>query len=1651
MKKTILFLLLAPFVHAAPLVIGDHSFEGNDLAAGGWSTAVGPEWSGSGFEEFITGFSAEGTDHLGMESGAQVTQDLAATYQANTRYTLTISMGNRPGFTNAGNQTTCRLADNTGTIYVSGAADASPIGAGSFGDAPDLVFDTPSNPASIGKTIRIILEGGGAGRSHFDDIRLDATLLAPSGAALVQNSPASVVTSSTATFHGEVTDIGDDAPMIVIYYGTQDGGTTEGDWDGSVALGGTHASTFSTTVVGLSPNTIYFFSALATNSAGDSWALPAGSFTTLPDPPSVENVTASQITGTTSQVGANVTSTGGDEPEVILYFGTSDGGSDSASWSNSINLGSLSGSTTTFVANLIPSTTYFHRALATNSGGVVWAHSSESFTTAVVNLPAVSLSAASAVGGITAIINGEVTETGNDTPNVIVYYGTSDGGNNPALWESAIDLGLENGTFAELAGGLNPEISYFFTASASNAAGTAWAASTFGFTTTSYTPPTLVINELHFDEDDKTLKREFIELYNASDDDIDLSGYRFTDGISFTFPDSTTLNSGDYLLFAQDPASITSAFGEDSLGPWMGQLKNSGERVVLEDSAGNVIDEVDYQLGFPWPTVGDSPSKSIQLLNSTLGNELGASWRSAAPTPGAINSVQSATLPPAIRKVSFEPIGRVLDRDLTIFPGEDVRITAKVTDPDGVASVTLRYEIVEPGDYIALDDPAFGSDQVVLSMVDDGTGNDALAGDSIYSVTIPSSIQTHRRLIRYTIISADSLSHAITVPYLDDPVPNFAYFVYGGIPDWTGSKRPGVSATANFDFSQIEPVATYHLVTTKQDHSDAQYIPGTTRSGGYGGSDYLWQGALVYEGRVYDHIRYRARGGVWRYAMGKNMWKFDFNRGHRFQARDDFDEKYRSEWNKLNFSSLIQQGNFNQRGEQGLFEGAGFKNHNLSGNPAPNTHYVHFRIIEDANESGPSASQFDDDFQGLYMAIEQLDGQFADEHQLPDGYLWKIEGGNNQGPANGQGAYLESSLPHGDVDDFIAGYGGTPAESWWRDWLDLEEYYAFRANATWEHDYDIHAGKNYFFMHNPVEDNWRVVNWDLDLAWTTTYGGGGTTGPLSADVLGIPALLQEYRNSVRHLQDLLHNEEQQGMLLDEISHWIDTPTIDSIAEADRSMWDYNPILTSSRVNSSKAGHGRYYNNASAPTDSFAGMVSRLKLYVNSRVDFMQSSYLNADESTIPTKPTLSYTGPIGHPSDDLTFASSSFDSSGGDSFAAQEWRIARITLSSDARFDPFDADYDHYAKRHYEIEDDWTGSFSDVSHAVQIPSSVADPGDLVRVRTRMKDASGRWSRWSDPAEFVIGVPDIGNYTDNLMITEMMYDPAPPSGSELAISMDNNDFEFIELKNISTTLTLDLSPISFTAGIDFDLSTGVITSLAPGECVLVVKNIAAFEARYGLGLPVAGVYPNSLSNGGEKIELSYAVNADVHDFTYGTANPWPTGVDGTGFAMILVDPSASPDHALPQSWTSGVSANGTPGEGEPSCETFADWQSSHFSAAQLADPNISGAMADPDGDSFSNLLEYALLSDPFASEGDLIKAIVVTDGGSDFLALQYRRRICRDHLTYIPEISQDLENWGDSNLVEVTATDNGDGSETVTTRSLLSYPDQKEFLRLRIIQ
>jgi hypothetical protein len=66
-----------------------------------------------------------------------------------------------------------------------------------------------------------------------------------------------------------------------------------------------------------------------------------------------------------------------------------------------------------------------------------------------------------------------------------------------------------------------------------------------------------------------------------------------------------------------------------------------------------------------------------------------------------------------------------------------------------------------------------------------------------------------------------------------------------------------------------------------------------------------------------------------------------------------------------------------------------------------------------------------------------------------------------------------------------------------------------------------------------------------------------------------------------------------------------------------------------------------------------------------------------------------------------------------------------------------------------------------------------------------------------------------NVINNLRITEIMFDPSSSARAE-----------FIELKNISTTLTLDLSGISFANGITHTFPAG--TTLAPGAYLVLTE-------------------------------------------------------------------------------------------------------------------------------------------------------------------------------------------------------------------------------------
>jgi hypothetical protein len=157
----------------------------------------------------------------------------------------------------------------------------------------------------------------------------------------------------------------------------------------------------------------------------------------------------------------------------------------------------------------------------------------------------------------------------------------------------------------------------------------------------------IVINEIHFDPDVKTELVEFIELYNAGRNSVNLSGWQFTDGVTYPIPNGTALAAGGYLVVAQNPTALQAKFGVASLGPWTGSLASDGEKITLQNAAGGVEDEVDYQLGFPWPTVGDAPGYSIQLINPAFDNSLGGNWRASSggvAAPGSVTLINSNSI-----------------------------------------------------------------------------------------------------------------------------------------------------------------------------------------------------------------------------------------------------------------------------------------------------------------------------------------------------------------------------------------------------------------------------------------------------------------------------------------------------------------------------------------------------------------------------------------------------------------------------------------------------------------------------------------------------------------------------------------------------------------------------------------------------------------------------------------------------------------------------------------------------------------------------------------------------------------------------------------------------------------------------------------------
>ena len=167
--------------------------------------------------------------------------------------------------------------------------------------------------------------------------------------------------------------------------------------------------------------------------------------------------------------------------------------------------------------------------------------------------------------------------------------------------------------------------------------------------------------------------------------------------------------------------------------------------------------------------------------------------------------------------------------------------------------------------------------------------------------------------------------------------------------------------------------------------------------------------------------------------------------------------------------------------------------------------------------------------------------------------------------------------------------------------------------------------------------------------------------------------------------------------------------------------------------------------------------------------------------------------------------------------------------------------------------------------------------------------------------------------DSLAISEVNYHPNAPTAWELAWSpnLSDSDFEFIELQNTGQEV-LDLTGVRLVDGVTFDFTDSNVTSLDPDDRVLIVRNQAGFELRYGTGNSgrIAGQYSGGLSNGGEQLMLVNSLDQVIQQFTYGDGDEWTKLADGFGATLELLDPQGDLDNA--DSWRASSEFQGTPG-------------------------------------------------------------------------------------------------------------------------------------------
>jgi len=379
---------------------------------------------------------------------------------------------------------------NPGTCSDTFGSRAPTSGGTNLGNgSSDVAFAVPVSGLSAGSTYYLCAVTTNSEGIAFGAVLSFITLAQPA----VTTAAATAITASTATLNGQANPRG--APSTGYYrYATANPGTCNDSFGvrAPLASGGTALGAVTTDVpfprgIGaLTPNTTYYFCAIASNAYGTGFGAVL-SFTTLPAAPTVATNTPTALTGSTAQLNATSNPGGASTTGWFRYSTVSPGSCNDSFGTRAPTVGGSSvGAGTTSVAfnqpiaGLSPGTTYYACAIADNAvgtalGGVV------TFVTPAA--PTVVTLAASGLSSSSASLNGSGNPNRAPTTGYFRYAATNPvtcndtfGSRAPVSGGSSLGNGISPVAFAQSIGTLSAGTTYYYCAITSNSEGMAFGA-----------------------------------------------------------------------------------------------------------------------------------------------------------------------------------------------------------------------------------------------------------------------------------------------------------------------------------------------------------------------------------------------------------------------------------------------------------------------------------------------------------------------------------------------------------------------------------------------------------------------------------------------------------------------------------------------------------------------------------------------------------------------------------------------------------------------------------------------------------------------------------------------------------------------------------------------------------------------------------------------------------------------------------------------------------------------------------------------------------------------------------------------------------------------------------------------------------------------